>query len=156
MRQDFAAHRQGAVSGVQRVMREITYLSFGAGVQSTALLIMSNLGLYGCPRADVAIFADTGDEPSWVYENVERMREWSAIPVEVVSQGHLSQDIISRHNGARPRFAAVPAFTSDGNGRESMLRRQCTREYKIEPITKKVQENTPGIIQNEHVEKQMP
>ena len=121
-------------------MKRITYLSFGAGVQSTALLVMSNKGLYGCPRADVAIFADTGDEPSWVYENVKRMQEWSEIPVEVVRQGHLSGDIISRHNGKSPRFAAIPAFTPNGEGRESMLRRQCTREYKIQPIERKVRE----------------
>jgi hypothetical protein len=121
-------------------MNRITYLSFGAGVQSTALLVMSNLGLHECLRADVAIFADTGDEPSWVYENVERMRKWSKIPVETVSKGHLSADIISRHNGKSPRFAAIPAFTSDGKGRESMLRRQCTREYKIEPIERRVRE----------------
>ncbi|KKM78901.1 hypothetical protein LCGC14_1355330 [marine sediment metagenome] len=44
-------------------MSDFTYISFGAGVQSTALLIMSNLGLKDCPKADVAIFADTGDEP---------------------------------------------------------------------------------------------
>lgn len=121
-------------------MNRITYLSFGAGVQSTALLVMSNLGVEGCPRADVAIFADTGDEPFWVYENVERLRKWSKIPVETVTRGHLSADIISRHNGRSPRFAAIPAFTSDGEGRESMLRRQCTREYKIEPIERRVRE----------------
>jgi hypothetical protein len=121
-------------------VKEITYLSFGAGVQSTALLIMSNLGYHDCPRADVAIFADTGDEPSWVYENVDRMKKWSGIPVETVVQGHLSADIISRHAGESPRFAAIPAFTLDGAGREAILRRQCTREYKIQPIERKVRE----------------
>ncbi|MHC4162537.1 MAG: adenine nucleotide alpha hydrolase family protein [Planctomycetota bacterium] len=121
-------------------MKRIIYLSFGAGVQSTALLVMSNLGYHDCPRADIAIFADTGDEPQWVYENVERMRKWSGIPVETVAQGHLSADIISRHNGQSPRSAAIPAFTPDGNGRESMLRRQCTREYKIQPIERRVRE----------------
>lgn len=121
-------------------MKRITYLSFGAGVQSTALLVMSNLGLHECPRADVAIFADTGDEPPWVYENVKRMREWSKIPVEVVQQGHLSADIISRHEGQSPRFAAIPAFTPDKYGNCGMLRRQCTREYKIQPIERHVRE----------------
>ena len=49
----------------------LTYLSLGAGVQSTALLVISAHGLYGCPRADLAIFADTQDEPA--YERGERL-----------------------------------------------------------------------------------
>jgi len=43
-------------------------LSYGGGVQSTALLIAAVLGKI--PRPDVAIFADTGWEPkqviSWI------------------------------------------------------------------------------------------
>jgi hypothetical protein len=116
----------------------LTYLSFGAGVQSTALLVMSNLSLSDCPRADVAIFADTGDEPSWVYEQVERMTAWSKIPVVVVTAGCISADTVARHRGGRTRFAAIPAFTMGSDGRAAMLRRQCTREYKIEPIEKHV------------------
>lgn len=120
-------------------MSNFTYLSFGAGVQSSALLVMSNLGLKGCPRAEAAIFADTGDEPQWVYDHLEYMKGWSDIPVEVVSKGCLSADLIARHKGIKKRFACIPAFTADekymGN---AILRRQCTREYKIEPIEKLV------------------
>lgn len=121
-------------------MSKVTYLSFGAGVQSTALLIMSNLGLMCCPRADVAIFADTGDEPPWVYEQVERMKAWSNIPVETVSHGHLSADTLDMNKGGRTRFVVIPAFTSGENGRAIPLRRQCTREYKIHPIERHVRE----------------
>jgi len=46
---------------------DFAYASLGAGVQSTALVVLSTLGLHGCPRADCAIFADTQDEPAWVY-----------------------------------------------------------------------------------------
>jgi hypothetical protein len=123
------------------VRRTVTYLSFGAGVQSTALLIMSNLGLLDCPKADLAVFADTGDEPSWVYENVKRLKAWSKIPVDIVKQGHLSADVIGRHNGTGGRFAAIPAFTLGDDGRASILRRQCTREYKIQPIERHVREH---------------
>ncbi len=63
------SHRHAAKSGPHLNRKgmdfDFTYLSLGAGVQSTAMLIMSALGLYGCPNADVAIFADTGDEPAW-------------------------------------------------------------------------------------------
>lgn len=120
-------------------MSDYTYLSFGAGVQSTALLVMSNKGLRECPRADIAIFADTGDEPQWVYDHLERMIKWSDIPVEVVSKGCLSDDVKARQEGTKGRLACIPAFTAaaDGDG-NAILRRQCTREYKIEPIEKKM------------------
>ena len=117
-------------------MASLTYLSLGAGVQSTALLILSAQGK--CQRADVAIFADTGDEPSWVYRHVEWLKAWSSIPIEVVQQGHLSVDVLARHKGQRTRFAAIPAWTSGEDGRAAPLRRQCTREYKIQPIERKV------------------
>ena len=118
------------------------YLSLGAGVQSSALYVMTTLGLYGCPKADVAIFADTQDEPAYVYDQLARLRQWgndnSGPRIDIVTAGHLSADVISRHNGTRPRFAAVPAFTADDTGRAVILRRQCTREYKIAPIEKQV------------------
>ena len=114
-------------------MKEITALSFGAGKQSTALLVMSNLGLYNCPRADLAIFADTQAEPSWVYEHLRLCQEWSEIPVLSATGGSLIEATVRRHMSGG-RFAAIPAFTSDTSGRPLMLRRQCTREYKIDVI----------------------
>ncbi len=119
---------------------DFTYLSLGAGVQSTALLVMSSLGLHGCPKADVAVFADTGDEPAWVYEHLERLKAWSPISIHATSKGHLSQDVQDRLTGKKKRFAAIPAWTRGRDGREAPLRRQCTREYKIEPLEKKVRE----------------
>jgi hypothetical protein len=120
----------------------VTYLSLGAGVQSTALLIMTALGLRGCPRASHAIFADTGDEPSWVYEQIEWCKTFAAehgIDLRIVQKGHLSKNIEKVADGKATRFGSIPCFTpeSDGPG-EAMLRRQCTREYKIEPIEKEV------------------
>lgn len=115
-----------------------TYLSLGAGVQSTCLLVCSNLDLHGVPRAEVAIFADTQCEPPWVYKQVTALKAWSKIPVEVVTAGNLAQDIVERHSGKRARFAAIPAWTLGADGRPAPLRRQCTREYKVEPIEQKV------------------
>ena len=120
----------------------LTYLSLGAGVQSSALYVCAALGLHGVPRADVAIFADTGDEPPWVYEQVERLRSWGfehdGPRIDTVSAGVLSEDVLARHKGQRTRFAALPVWTTGADGREAMLRRQCTREYKIAPIEKHV------------------
>jgi len=119
---------------------DFTYLSLGAGVQSTAMLIMSALGLRNCPKADCAIFADTGDEPAWVYDHLETLKKWSTIPIHFTAKGHLSQDVADRLSGKKKRFAAIPAWTRGKDGREAPLRRQCTREYKIEPLEKKVRE----------------
>jgi len=101
---------------------------------------MSSLGLSGCPKADVAIFADTGDEPGWVYEHLEMLKAWSSIPIHVTSKGRLSQDVEDRLTGKKKRVAAIPAWTRGRDGREAPLRRQCTKEYKIEPLEKKVRE----------------
>jgi len=119
----------------------VIYLALGAGVQSSAMLVMSALGLRGCPRADVTIFADVGDEPAWVYEHLAILEAWAArndLEICRVSAGHLSADVAARHNGGRTRCAAVPAYTVGKDGRSAILRRQCTREYKIDPIEKEV------------------
>ena len=50
---------------------DYTYLALGAGVQSTALLLMCDKGLHGAPRPDVAIFSDTQSEPGYITEQVE-------------------------------------------------------------------------------------
>src|SRR3990172_11792930 len=92
-----------------------TYLSLGAGVQSTAVLAMSALGLRGCPKADVAIFADTQDEPKWVYDHLSVLEKWGAehgLPVVRTTIGCLSADVEARHRGEKPRFAAIPAWTT--------------------------------------------
>jgi len=117
---------------------DYTYISYGAGVQSTALLIMSNLGLADTPRADVAIFADTQDEPAWVYETLSILREWSKIPVEIVSAGHLLGDTVALNKGRSSQFASIPLFMRGANGQVTIGRRQCTREYKIAPIQARV------------------
>lgn len=121
---------------------DYTYLSLGAGVQSSALLVLACTD-ERVPKPDVAIFADTGDEPSWVYEYVETLREWAAphgVDVVTAKKGVLSEWVIDRQKQGK-RFVTVPVYTaSPDGGREGMLRRQCTREFKVDPITKRVRE----------------
>lgn len=121
-------------------MTDLTYISYGAGVQSTALLVCSALGLHDVPKADVAIFADTGDEPQYVYDYLQLMTTWAAdhgIPVRVTSKGRLSEWVIDRQQQGK-RFVSIPLYTANVGDREGMLRRQCTREFKVEPITQEV------------------
>jgi hypothetical protein len=112
-------------------------LSLGAGVQSTVLLLMSAEGRL--PKLDAAIFADTGWEPRAVYEHLERAESAASaagIPVFRVSAGNLRADSISPGH----RFASVPYFIRNPDGSDGMGRRQCTSEYKLAPINRKVRE----------------
>ena len=119
---------------------DLTYISFGGGVQSTALLAMSCLGLSGVPKADVAVFADTGAEPDGVYAHVAAMTIWSAahgVEVVTVRRGNLERVLVGEESSRGDGFiVSIPAFT--GGNSNGMLWRQCTSEFKINPILSEV------------------
>ncbi len=143
-------------------------LSLGAGVQSTTLALMAAHGEIG-PMPDCAIFADTGWEPKAVYEHLEWLMSGNVLPfpVHIVSAGNIRDDLIGAGDGRRwasvpafaktvtPAGAAMPVYDEDDDGelieigsrsttRETvsigMIRRQCTTDYKIVPIRRKVRE----------------
>ena len=93
---------------------------------------------------DCAIFADTGWEPKAVYEHLAKLKDALPFPIHIVSAGNLRNDIISRTNTTGQRFAAVPWFMKMPNGKEAMGRRQCTAEYKLRPIQRKIVELIGG------------
>jgi hypothetical protein len=115
-------------------VKHLNYISLGAGAQSSYLYVGSCDGIF--PPADVAIFADTQDEPAWVYEQLDALRRYGnhKIPIKVVTAGCISDDAVARNAGTKKRFAAIPSFTMGEDGKAAPLRRQCTREYKIQPI----------------------
>lgn len=129
-------------------------VSFGAGVQSTVMLLRGIQGDFG-PRPDVAIFSDTEFEPSAVYRHLEWVKGEVArqtngqVEVNVVSKGSLREDQLAGLNSTGQRFAAMPLFTAGGAG---MGRRQCTREYKIEPIEKEIR-RLLGVAKGKRVPK---
>lgn len=116
---------------------DLRVISLGAGVQSTTMYLMACNGLIE-PMPDAAIFADTGAEPGEVYTHLEWLKGIGSIPIYVVTAGNLEHDIIASQSGRR--FASVPFHVGNEKGTHAMLRRQCTREYKIDPIKKKVRE----------------
>jgi hypothetical protein len=119
-------------------------ISLGAGVQSTTMALMAAHGEI-TPMPDCAIFADTGWEPKAVYEHLAwLMSGVLPFPVFRVSGGNLRADILSRSNTTGGRFAAVPWFMQMPNGDDAMGRRQCTKEYKLYPIRRKVREMLGG------------
>ncbi len=117
-------------------------ISLGAGVQSTTLALMAAFG--ELPMPDCAIFSDTGWEPKAVYEHLDKLIKFLPYPVYVVSGGNLKEDTINRSNSTGQRFAAIPWHIRNPDGSRGMGRRQCTNEYKLRPLQKKIVELLGG------------
>lgn len=102
-------------------------LSFGGGVQSTTLALMA-LERYNNINFDYIIFADTGAEPSFVYEHVKEVfeiLESNGIKTVIVNNGSILD--------VKRDFVVIPMYVMHNN-KSTILRRQCTREFKIKPI----------------------
>jgi hypothetical protein len=167
----------------------VRVISLGAGVQSSAMLLMALEGRFG-DMPDCAIFADTQWEPKAVYEWLGQLAgvAWESftrsdgskgcrtipgiyhkvgIPVHAVTTGNIRDDYL---NSAVPsskinatHFAALPTFVrikhdvpifgeeQDENGDAVIIgwtqiegvgmgRRQCSHEYKLTAIRRKIRE----------------
>ena len=123
--------------------RPLRVISLGAGVQSSAMALMFADGEFA-PMPDCAIFADTQSEPQYVYDQLDWLSPRLSFPIYVVTRGSLKQSIynsVTAEGRKHRRFAGCPFYTeSESSKRGGMLRRQCTREYKVAPITKKIRE----------------
>lgn len=115
----------------------LTVLSLGAGVQSSTMALMAAHGEI-TPMPDYAIFADTQAEPKHVYDWLDWLETQLPFPVIRVTKGNLTEAVLSGNDG--DRFATPPFFTAEEGQKTGLLRRQCTREYKVEPIQKKLRE----------------
>jgi hypothetical protein len=109
-------------------------ISLGAGVQSSVMALMAAKGEI-TPMPDCAIFADTQFEPDSVYEHLEWLEERLPYPVHKVTVGNIKEDALRGINPRGKQFVTMPFFTSSGLGK-----RQCTADYKIDPIKNKTRE----------------
>jgi hypothetical protein len=91
-------------------MPEFHVLNLGAGVQSTAVYLLSMEGRL--PKFDAAIFADTRSEPAAVYSHLKWMQTIGGPPILVRSKGSLAVDLQKGVNSTGGRFASIPAFTA--------------------------------------------
>tara|TARA_R110000824_G_scaffold325610_1_gene512510 strand:- start:24 stop:908 length:885 start_codon:yes stop_codon:yes gene_type:complete len=114
-------------------------LSFGAGVQSTALLLMSCKGLL--PKLDAAVFADVGNEPATVYNHLDWCIEYAkkfGIPVHIAkgTEDGMYKDVMNNVTRVDGGHAPIlPYYTATVEGkREGISMRHCTTDYKIKPI----------------------
>lgn len=107
------------------------------GVQSTALYLMSSLGYI--EKADYAIYADLKSEKPTTEKLVEYLFDWkkrnNGIEI-LIKEADIYTDIINGVNSDGRSFVTIPAFSESGG----MVRRQCTGEYKINTVKKKIRE----------------
>lgn len=117
----------------------IKVISLGAGVQSSTMSLKFACGEFA-PMPDCAIFADTGAEPAGVMKWLDWLETQLPFPVyRVMHKDGLLDNIKNSIKGGR--FAGAPFYTESlTSAREGRLRRQCTREFKVTPITKKLRD----------------
>ena len=120
----------------------LTVISLGGGVQSSVMSLMASQGAFG-RIPDCAIFADTRWEPPSVYEHIEWLKDRVPFPLYVVDNGRsLREDVkaLTSHSGHR-NYVDIPVYLKglDGEG-DGIGRRQCTENYKVKPIRKKIRE----------------
>lgn len=124
-------------------------LSFGAGMQSTALALMScenkKAFLQGEPAPhplvpiyDLVIFCDLGMEPPWVEDQmlfVKDACERFDIKFKVLHTDlykHLMENFGER------RTVSIPWWTLREDGHKSKMPRNCTLDFKVDMISKYV------------------
>lgn len=139
-------------------------LSLGAGVQSTTLALMAMRGELPSPP-DCSVFADTQAEPEDVYKHLKwltgadyeswiddkgRVR-WRAIsgvytngvmsiPTHVVTGGDLTEHVAAERPKGKYLKVDIPVYAKAADGSVGIINRSCTRDYKIDPIRRKVRE----------------
>lgn len=118
---------------------KLRVLSLGAGVQSTTLALMAAHTEVG-PMPDCAVFADTGWEPTAVYEHLRWLMSDNVLPfpVHIVRRaGHdLGQHALALAAGNIPRKGSTPPpfYTKNPDG---MLPKRCSGEFKRDVLSRK-------------------
>lgn len=118
---------------------EFKVLSLGAGVQSSTLLMMMELGIV--EKVDAAIFADTQAEPLKVYEWIDFLKTKTSIPIYITSYGNLEKDAIeikTSKEGNKYQKTTIPVYTRNKKGGVGMLSRWCTEKYKVVPVQRQI------------------
>jgi hypothetical protein len=139
-------------------MKIFNVLNLGAGWQSSRILLGMCRG--ELPKPDAAVFADTQWEPKAVYTNLEFLKgeaERASIPLVQVTAGPIRPEILefmrSRKHTGRKRYASAPMFIKNRDGTQGRMKRQCTKEYKIEPVELWIRRTLLGLAPNKRVPK---
>jgi hypothetical protein len=116
---------------------DFTFLSLGAGVQSSTIALMAKHGEI-TPMPDAAIFADTQAEPASVYKWLDWLEPQLPFPVIRVTRGDMTSEslIIKNRKDGTGRWSKslIPAFIQNKDGSKGIMGRQCTYSYKVEQL----------------------
>jgi len=131
---------------------QINIVSYGAGTQSTGMILMALNGEYGLPRPDFAVFSDTGAEPEFIYDYFDYFQRYCkkhyGFDIYLTKKKGLSllEKLTAPQKQSRNGFytsSVPPFFTLNADGSKGMLNRQCTFDYKTHPtnsfINKKIE-----------------
>ena len=131
---------------------ELRVLSLGAGVQSSTVLF--KMLDQEIKPADIAIFADTGNEPKEVYVWLDYLKDLMKDKIDfyVVRNEENTGHIIDDYKSASGRHSLIPLHIKRADGTTSINMRTCTAEYKIKPLQRKVKEILGGSLRGRCVE----
>ena len=117
--------------------KALVVLSLGVGVQSTTMALMAAKG--DLPKVDCAIFADPGYESKSTMLYLDYLTAILPYPVYRVQKGNIKDDMLAAKGTTN--FVVAPFYNQHTiTGKKGMIRRQCTSEYKILVIKKKIRE----------------
>ena len=104
------------------------------------MCLMANTGEIH-PRPDYAVFADTGWEPRAVYNTLDWLDGEVDFPILRTSNGRsLREDVVHGVNAQGNPWMTLPVYLLGKDGQEAGINwRQCTKNYKIDPIRREVQ-----------------
>lgn len=134
---------------------QLRVLNLGAGVQSSTLLFKMLDEEIKPP--DIALFADTGNEPKEVYVWLEKLIDLAKgkIPIEIVRNKKNTGHIVKDYQSKEGRFSMLPLHIKKADGTTGIGRRTCTYEYKITPIQARIRELMGGNLRGKCVEQVM-
>ncbi len=87
-----------------------------------------------------------------MYRHLEWLKSLGGPPILVRTAGKLGDDLLQGRNSTGQRFVTIPAFTTSGSSR-GQLRRQCTKEYKINVIERAIRRDVLGLKPRQRVPK---
>lgn len=119
-------------------------ISLGAGVQSSTMALMAAVGEIA-PMPSCAIFADTQSEPRAVYAWLDWLETQLPFPVYRVTAGSLADKATTVHlsrSGSKYTNANIPVYIKSpvAGERPGIQSRQCTGDFKIDPINRRIRQ----------------
>ena len=124
-------------------------LSLGWGVQSWTLAAMAALG--EIPMPDYAVHADTTHEMQGTYAHAKKWTPWLEEHGVKVRTVQAAADRVGAVSDDSKPGVFIPAFTISSHGKPGQTRRQCTSDWKINPIRRYIREvlpkPRPGLVE---------